>query len=493
MAAMELSALERVLQCPTLPSLPAVAVRVIDLTKSSKVSMDELAEVIRNDQGLATKILRTVNSSYYGLRKRCSTISQALVMLGMSTVKTLALSFSLVSAVGDKGAGFDYVAYWRRGLYTAVAARAIARRARVPLDEEAFLSGLLQDVGMMALKQGLGQEYVALVASLRGEHARLAQAELSVLETTHSEVGALLAERWKLPDELIVPVRFHERPNAAPQDYVDLVRCVALGNLVHDTLTLPEPRAALNRLIARAHDWFDLSSTDAEEVVRLVASQASELASLFRLDTGTVANAEAILRSAQSRREDLAVSDDGVGSLVTDADDHDPFTGMLTPIALTPIAEDLFQQARAAGGSLSVLALAIDGYAAHVQQWGPEAGDAIMVELAACLQKHLDAQAPHVCRWLESVFVAVLPRADQSAALALAGTVRAAVSTESLGWNLDGRISCTASAGVATLTGTRGPYLRVDQLIASAVRALEAAQAAGGNTARAFVPRAAAA
>ncbi|MFN0134376.1 MAG: HDOD domain-containing protein [Phycisphaerales bacterium] len=491
---MELSALERVLGCPTLPSLPAVAVRVIDLTKSPTVSMDELAEVIRNDQGLATKILRTVNSSYYGLRRRCSTISQALVMLGMSTVKTLALSFSLVSALGDKSPGFDYVAYWRRGLYSAVAARAIARRAKVALEEEAFLSGLLQDVGMMALKQGLGREYVDLVKSVGLEHGKLATAELGALETTHSEVGALLAERWKLPDELIVPVRFHERPTAAPSAHVDVVRCVALGNLVHDALTLPDARAALNRFASRLQDWFDLSADIGDELIRQVASQVSELGSLFKLDTGAVPDADAILDSAQAQREDLAANPaaDPIATLVSDADDADPFTGLLTQVALTPIADNLFDDARNSGAALTVLAVAVDGYAVYAKQWGPDAGDAVMVELAATLQKQIEGAPAHACRWHENIVVLVLFGVDQAGAMARATAIRAAVESESIAWKLDGRVSCTASVGTASLVGGRGPYLRADQLISSAIRALNAAAAAGGNSTRAFVPRAAA-
>ena len=93
--------LEEILSCPNLPSLPAVALRVIELTSNVNVSLKELAETIQNDQGLATKILKTVNSSFYGLRQRCSTIDKAIVMLGLSPVKSLALGFSLVESIDD--------------------------------------------------------------------------------------------------------------------------------------------------------------------------------------------------------------------------------------------------------------------------------------------------------------------------------------------------------------------------------------------------------
>ena len=115
--------LEEVLSCPTLPSLPAVAIEVIELTRDVNVEMDRLAATIQNDQGLSAKVLKTVNSTYYGLRKKCGTIRQAIVVLGLSAVKSLTLGFSLVSSIDLKDKdGFDHNEYWRRGLFTGVAA-----------------------------------------------------------------------------------------------------------------------------------------------------------------------------------------------------------------------------------------------------------------------------------------------------------------------------------------------------------------------------------
>ena len=112
---MDTKLLDDILNCPSLPSLPAVAIRVLELTSDPDVRMDELAKEIQFDQGIAAKILRTVNSSFYGLRKRCSSIEHALVMLGLNPVKSLVLGFSLVSSVkGEEGDEFDYLGYWER-------------------------------------------------------------------------------------------------------------------------------------------------------------------------------------------------------------------------------------------------------------------------------------------------------------------------------------------------------------------------------------------
>ncbi len=91
--------LDKVLACKQLPSLPAVAMRVLELSGQENVSFKEIADTITNDQGLSSKVLRTVNSSFYALRKPCASINQSIVMLGLSAVKTLALGFSLVGSI----------------------------------------------------------------------------------------------------------------------------------------------------------------------------------------------------------------------------------------------------------------------------------------------------------------------------------------------------------------------------------------------------------
>src|SRR5829696_9232908 len=108
--------IDRIRQCPNLPSLPAVAMQVLDLTQKPGVDMAEIARIISRDPALSGKILRTVNSSFYGRSQAIGTISHALVILGLQSVKTLVLGFSLVTNLnkaGQKGGGFKHLAYWK--------------------------------------------------------------------------------------------------------------------------------------------------------------------------------------------------------------------------------------------------------------------------------------------------------------------------------------------------------------------------------------------
>ena len=249
---MDTKLLDDILNCPSIPTLPAVAIRVLELTSDPDVKMDELAKEIQVDQGIAAKILRTVNSSFYGLRKRCSSIEHALVMLGLNPVKSLVLGFSLVSSVkGQEGDEFDYLGYWKRGLTSAVAAKFAAEMAgNKMITDEAFLAGLFQDIGMVAMHRTLDDKYLSIIKSTEGNHARLAKAELDSLEIQHAVVGAMMCENWKIPHEIVIPVRYHDRPTACPQEFSQTARCVALGNMIHTIMDSDNPTEPLRKAYA---------------------------------------------------------------------------------------------------------------------------------------------------------------------------------------------------------------------------------------------------
>jgi HD-like signal output (HDOD) protein len=140
--------LSEILETRELPTLPRVAVRVLDLAKEKDVSFGHIAEAICDDPVLAAKILKMVNSSFYGISQPVKTINHALVLLGLQTIKAVAVGFSLVRGVNARRSEtFDYVRFWRQSLYTAVFARALAKLQSSEDCEEAFLAGLLSDLG----------------------------------------------------------------------------------------------------------------------------------------------------------------------------------------------------------------------------------------------------------------------------------------------------------------------------------------------------------
>src|SRR6478609_238909 len=131
-------------QCQGLPTLPSIAVQVLELVRDPNAQIPQLARLISKDPALASKILRTVNSSIYARPKKISRLTQGLTLLGLQTVRVLALGFSLAHNLKNyKNKGFRALDFWRRSVYCATAALTLAQRMHLELLEEAFIAGLL--------------------------------------------------------------------------------------------------------------------------------------------------------------------------------------------------------------------------------------------------------------------------------------------------------------------------------------------------------------
>ncbi len=174
---MSSSTLDQVLSCPRLPTLPGVALSLMELTRNPDVELGDIADLVQNDQALTGKILKTVNSSYYGLSQPCATIRRALAYLGLSTVTSLVLGFSLVELTGSCDEEFDLPDYWRRCLASAAAARRIAMTTGACDPEEAFVAALMQDIGMLAMHAALKGDYDAVLCETGGNHFLLPHCE----------------------------------------------------------------------------------------------------------------------------------------------------------------------------------------------------------------------------------------------------------------------------------------------------------------------------
>lgn len=496
--------LEKVLACKKLPTLPAVAMRVIELTNNNNVSMKALAETIHNDQALTAKVLRTVNSSLFGLRQKCSSINQAIVMLGLSAVKTLALGFTLVGAIKDATDGeFDLADHWRRSLYTAIAGKLIASAARMPNPEECFLGGLLQDVGMIALYQALGAEYASVVHDAGHDHREVVRLELERLGTQHPDVGAMLVRRWKLPDALVMPVKYHERPTAAPQEHQRTCRAVGLGNIAADLLTSPEPAEHVRKFYKFAEAWFGLTSQQADDVLKQITQQTREVASLLSVPTSGVADAQAVLEQARTQLAAIEIADESdpfADSCATsDPEAFDELTGAASRRRFDRTLVAAFEQARSGDAPLSVALFEIDDLERISRDYGEDAGDTVLIALASRIARAYGGVHPLVCRYSDRTFGVVLPRTDRFTAVRLTETARQLIAKQPVKiiagkFGTPPELSVTTSVGLAAIDSELAE--RFDDpgaFTEIAEKAMLAAQRAGRNSMRVYAPAAKAA
>jgi len=492
--------LREILGCPSLPSLPAVAARVLELTADNDVSMDELAETVVKDQAMAARVLQTVNSSFYGLRQRCGTIRKALVMLGLGPVKSIVLSFSLISAIEEgQYEDLDLESFWRRSLYTATAAKiALLQVGQKDASDEAFLGGLLQDVGVIAMHRTLGARYAEILRESGGSHRCLSRIETERLATSHAEIGAALGAHWRLPDELTLPIRFHEKPTASPARCAQIVRAVMLGNLVHDVMTDPEPAASLRSFYRRAEEWFAIPNGRADDLLGEVCDAVSELQDLFRLSIGARTSASEILDRAHEQLEaacgqcpEARAFADELDSMLL-GEGPDPLTGLLSRSGVASLLRSGYHLGAAKGQSVSLVVLAVDRYSELCRN-GPEGFDLeITLGVAVLLKEHFDPLGAAVAGLGSGVFAAVIVGEGRDRVIDAAERFRTALRDHSPHWDIpDYRedLVLTTSVGLVSTQGGERAFSSPEQMRAVGVRAAQRAQAAGGDTLRAFVPR----
>lgn len=192
-----------IMDTKTLPTLPGVINKLNSLSESEKSSVQEMAKIVSSDQVLSARILRLANSPSYGFY-RVSTISNAMILLGVNVVKSLALSSSIFEIMEKNSIGL-----WEHSLGVGVAANLIARKLALPECEEIATAALLHDIGKVIISLKCSEAEAAIRKTIREQDIYTREAERQVLDTDHAEIGAWLAKSWFLPDKLSEPIACH--------------------------------------------------------------------------------------------------------------------------------------------------------------------------------------------------------------------------------------------------------------------------------------------
>jgi putative nucleotidyltransferase with HDIG domain len=192
-----------ILDTKTLPTLPNVISKLNSLSDNDKASVQEMAKIVSSDQVLSARILRLANSPSYGFY-RVSTISNAMILLGVNVVKSLALSSSIFEIMEKNSIGL-----WEHSLGVGVAANLLARRLKLPECEEIATAALLHDIGKVIVSLKCSEAEKQILQIVRDRQVYILEAEREIIDTDHAEVGGWLAKSWFLPDKLSEPIAFH--------------------------------------------------------------------------------------------------------------------------------------------------------------------------------------------------------------------------------------------------------------------------------------------
>ena len=236
-------------------TLPETTLKIIELVEDPASTAQDLHKVVSYDPALSTRILKVVNSAFYGLPGQIGSINRAIVLLGLNAVKNIAIAASLAKLFrgGDLCPQFNAKDLWRHSVATAVAAKLIADKLRLGLPDEAFLAGLLHDIGIVVEMQYDRQKLIDVVSGLDVDaegapHQNMLDAELRVFGATHQDFGQALCEKWKFPQAFRFITGRHHDPMSLGEEQRTLTAVVFVAD----------------RLAAEAGDSFRLDLMDTQ-------------------------------------------------------------------------------------------------------------------------------------------------------------------------------------------------------------------------------------
>jgi putative nucleotidyltransferase with HDIG domain len=263
-----------------LPSLSTTAAKVLETCNNPQSSPNDLNRVIGLDPVLAGQVLRLTNSAYYSLRHPVSSLTRAIIMLGINTVKNLVLSFAILERLRSRQSfrALSAEKFWAHSLSVGVIAKCIAMAKGVSISdqEEFFVCGLLHDLGKIPLNHQFPDEYLQALDLAKRSQWPLAHAESVVFGIDHGAIGRLIAEKWRLSPAFIEALGCHHQPDKSLPEHQQLVFIVALADIFSQLLDIgtceakPPGTAFAGYLLERVGlDWptlYDMRETVISEI-----------------------------------------------------------------------------------------------------------------------------------------------------------------------------------------------------------------------------------
>jgi HD-like signal output (HDOD) protein len=214
-----------------LSTIPPVAAKIVQLCGKPDTDMGEVADLLLSDQVLASKVLRLIRSAFYGISREDVSLREAIVFLGLKKVSQVVLATSLINRFDPQNRLLDLSQFWIHGFGTALVSKLIAERVDLDDTESAYMAGLLHDLGVVVMSQHLKDDFEKVAHRVREERCSIHAAEEQVLDYSHAEVGAYVAENWGLSEELVAAIRWHHDPQKAGEHKI-VAAIVSLADLL---------------------------------------------------------------------------------------------------------------------------------------------------------------------------------------------------------------------------------------------------------------------
>ncbi len=261
--------LKRLDHIDDLPTLPTIAMEVNKMLQDYDTSIKKLAQTIEKDQAMVPRILKLVNSAFFGFQSKISSISHAVVILGFNTVRNAVVSISIINAFSGKDVleDFDITDFWTHSVAVAATSKYLAEKTRLHSPDESFTAGLIHDIGKVVLAHYFQGLFKNAWVSARENNLSFYDAEKKENPVTHARIGGYLAKKWQLPPGLVDAVRYHHSVSKNAYE-PNLLMIVHIADIIVNCLTLnpeaeidtssihPDAANAVGSQLDIVSDWF---------------------------------------------------------------------------------------------------------------------------------------------------------------------------------------------------------------------------------------------
>jgi two-component system, cell cycle response regulator len=484
-----------------LPVLSGSIANILSLTDGGESNLSQIADVIKRDISLSAAILRITNSAAFGLLRKVITIDQAVMLLGFKSIRNIALGVGVFNLFPPQEKDF-LSKLWQRSLVTGLAARELCVLFGNKRKEDAFTIGLLHDVGLVAFYEYDKNKASTLLKEIEDNGRMKLTDEKSYLGLDHVEVGRLLAERWKLPEEIIdVMSHHHEEPAENTSDKYNndkLFQIIYLGSLAGDIFYLGKKTESIKKFAEGCQRLLGISSDDADHLLKHIHPQLMEVAAYFDIAIGSGQTYEEILSIVNEEVVNITISNEAIKHHLTQAFDReramatkleeanknlqilaskDSLTGLYNRQFLNELLAKEWARSQRYDYPLSLIMADIDDFKKINDCYGHQAGDMALIKIAKVLFESL-REDDCLARYGGEEFLFVLPQSDLRAACIAAERFRRVVSELNISLDKNQKLTLSISCGVATVYPQRKDE-NIDSLIQKADKALYEAKRLG--------------
>lgn len=419
--------------------------------------MDEVVDVIGRDPALTAKMMKLSNSSMFGMSKKVSSLKQAMMVLGLRTVKIMALGFSLVDSINDESkSGFDYATYWRRSLSSAIIARQLALIAGDLRSDEAFVGGLLCDVGMIAAARHPDGIYQPVIQRYRDEGGSIRDIEQEVLGITHAQISGMMLSKWSMPEILAHAAAAHHGDGIEELEArtKKLASVLWGASLVAELFCSDIDATQLDAVCKKVMGLVNVTEAQLDPVMEALNEHVRESAEMFKLDISDEVSLDEIRQAAMMQMAQISYSGEQENKQVsnkleamTKSAHLDQLTGVPNRRAFDEKLEAMIGGAATQRGDLGLIMIDIDHFKKFNDTYGHLTGDEVLKLVGKCLEDFSD-DSRFAARYGGEEFAIIVADATARSLRQLAEEVRQGISRLRVKHE-DEELNLTASLGAA--------------------------------------------